>query len=328
MPFSNIIIIGGGVCGVASAIALSNAFASLNITPLPKITIYELRDEPTTIGGAVNLTPTALRCLDILGVWEEIKKRGVGSSTDIIQLYSLHNASSMGTIDYRGKDGTGFDGYRGMRVRRADLLNALIAVAEKQKNISVSFGKKLVGITETSAHATVKFGDGTEATGDFVLGCDGIHSATRMKFVQPERVPEYSGIASAYGYANVTEEIRAQMKPFIQDTSLAMARRGAILTTYFEPKREKLYVAALMESKKEVSKDGWRALGADKEAIKADIVDRFAESALPYMKNVVHGTDEWFLFPVYCLPPDGKWHTDRVMLLGDAAHAVSQNSNA
>jgi 2-polyprenyl-6-methoxyphenol hydroxylase-like FAD-dependent oxidoreductase len=54
-----------------------------------------------------------------------------------------------------------------------------------------------------------------------------------------------------------------------------------------------------------------------------NILRRFENSALPNLKNLVNDIDEWFLYPVYLLPPDGKWSIDRVMLLGDAAHAVS-----
>lgn len=41
--------------------------------------------------------------------------------------------------------------------------------------------------------------------GSLVLGCDGIHSATRM-VIEPNRVPRYSGIFSAYGFT-ATQEV-------------------------------------------------------------------------------------------------------------------------
>ena len=47
------LIIGGGIAGCVAALTLSK----LGI----HCTIYELRDVPATIGGAVNLTPNALK---------------------------------------------------------------------------------------------------------------------------------------------------------------------------------------------------------------------------------------------------------------------------
>ena len=209
---------------------------------------------------------------------------------------------------------------------RSELLQALLAVAQKLENVRVVYGKKVAGLTESSEAVTVAFEDGTDARGDLVLGCDGIHSATRMQFIEPDRVPTYSGVASAYGFANVSDVLDSgsgtDERLFFTDTAVAMSRRGALLTTYCEDARQRIYVGALMETAQQVSKEGWRALGDDREAIKQDVVRRFETSALPHMKELVHSTDEWFFYPIYRLSPQGKWCTDRVMLLGDAAHAV------
>lgn len=304
-----ILIIGGGVVGIASAIAISKEF-----TTQVDITVFELREQPGNIGGAVNLTPNALRCLDILSVLDVLKTRKAGCEIRAIQLFSLHTAASLGTIDYDGT-GSGFGGYRGWRVMRSELMQALLEVAQKM-GIQIKYGKKLIGLDETSEAVTIKFEDGTDVTGSLVLGCDGIHSATRMQ-IEPDRVPKYSGICSAYGFTTTRD------KMFFKDTALLMSRSGAVLTTYCDDSRERIYVASMMESKGEISKEGWRAMGKDQEAVKQDILKRFSVSALPQMKDLLNGANEWFLYPVYILPPDGKWSTSRVMLLGDAAHAVS-----
>jgi monoamine oxidase len=58
------LIIGGGISGITAALSLSKIGIAC--------TIYELRATPATIGGAVNLTPNALRLLeylDVEGVW-------------------------------------------------------------------------------------------------------------------------------------------------------------------------------------------------------------------------------------------------------------------
>jgi 2-polyprenyl-6-methoxyphenol hydroxylase-like FAD-dependent oxidoreductase len=303
MPPFKILIIGSGAAGVASAIAISKAF------PTAELTIFELRNEHGTIGGAVNLTPNALRCLDVLGVLEQLKIRRSGCVVNSIQLFSLHTAASMGTIDFRGSK------YLAMRVMRSELLQAMLDVATKL-DIQIKYGKKLTGIEDTPEFVKVMFEDGSE-NGHLVLGCDGIHSATRVQ-IDPDRTPEYSGISSAYGFT------KSEEKMFFEETGLAMSRSGAILTTYCDAQRERIYIAALTESKLELSKEGWRALGKDQEVVRQNILERFEDSALPNMKELVHSVDDWFLYPVYLLPPVGKWCTERVMLLGDAAHAVSQ----
>lgn len=307
-----ILIIGGGVAGIASAIAISKAFS----TQL-EITVFEIRDQPGNIGGAVNLTPNAVRCLDLLGVLDVLQTRKVGCEIRSIQLFSLHTSASLGIIDYDG-DGNGFGGYRGWRVMRSELMKAMLDVAQNM-GIQINYGKKLTALDEDSQSVMAKFGDGTEATGDLVLGCDGIHSATRMH-IEPSRVPKYSGISSAYGFTKSDEKL------FFKDTALSMSRSGALLTTYCDHTRNRVYVAAMMESKGEISKEGWRAMGKDQEAVRENILKRFEKSELPNMSRLVQNADEWFLYPVYILPPDGIWSTGRVLLLGDAAHAVRQSS--
>ena len=324
MPINNVLVLGGGMCGVACAIALSKVFPTSSSHPPIKITIYELRPEPSTIGGAVNLTPAAIRCLDILGVLDELNKRRVGCEVDAIQLFSLHTGASLGVMDYTGPEGKGFDGYKGRRILRSEVLQAMLSVAEKIDNIEIVYSKKVIGLDETDEEATVKFEDGTTAKGDLVLGCDGIHSATRTTYVEPTRVPSYSGIASASGFTRTSKVIKTpEDKLFFKDTGLSMSRCGAFLTTFFTPDKDKLYLASVIEMKHQADKEGWRAKGKDQEAVKEDMMRRFGVSALPKIKEMLQEVDEWYLYPVFLLPPNGKWATKRVFLLGDAAHAVS-----
>ncbi|KAJ3039841.1 hypothetical protein HDV00_011750 [Rhizophlyctis rosea] len=316
MTISNVLILGGGMCGVASAIALAKDFPQLNIT------IYELRSKPSTIGGAVNLTPTAAKGLDILGVLPEMRARGAGHECASIQLFSLHTGGSLGVIDYKGEDGTGYDGHKGWRVSRGDLLLSMVAAAEKLGNVRFGYGKKVVDLEESDEDVKVKFEDGTGAVGDLVLGCDGIHSATRTKFVDPDRVPTYSGISSAYAFTKTSDVLKEGESLFFEDAGLAMSRAGALLTAYSTPGRDTVYVASVMEMKEQVDKEGWRALGKDQKSIKEDLLKRFADSPLGKTKELIQNSSEWFLYPVFILPGEGKWATKRVILLGDAAHAM------
>ncbi|KAJ1541162.1 hypothetical protein HK405_010846 [Cladochytrium tenue] len=45
--------------------------------------------------------------------------------------------------------------------------------------VRIHLGKKLTGLTQTADKVTIEFADGTSKTADFVVGADGMHSATR-----------------------------------------------------------------------------------------------------------------------------------------------------
>ncbi|EAU39520.1 predicted protein [Aspergillus terreus NIH2624] len=318
----HILIIGGGISGLASAIALVQQFASH--TNPPQITVYELRDVPSTLGGPVNLTPKALRCLDMLGVLAELTQMHAGCEVDAIQIFSLRTGQELATIDYTGREGTGFGGYKGRRVKRYDLLRALLRVVERLESVTVQYGKKVTRVEEDiqGKKVRVRFEDGTSATGDIVLGCDGIHSAVRSEFVEPERVPSYSGIVSAYGFVEAKTVLGAQGTPFFKDTALAMSRYGSTLATFCDYDRELIYVVLLMPAEAQLSREGWKSMGHDQEMVRTEGLRRTQEAAIPDLVEMIEGVQDWTLYPVYILPPNGRWFTDRVMLLGDAAHAM------
>ena len=154
--------------------------------------IYELREEPMTLlGGAIGIPSNGLRLLSRLGLYDAMASRG--AQTPSVILHST-KGSIVGEMDMIGwsEKHTGF-GY--LRIKRTDVMEMLLEAAERD-NISISYGKRLERIEENDNRATVFFSDGTIDTGDFLLGCDGVHSAVRTKYVDPSCVPEYSGISN------------------------------------------------------------------------------------------------------------------------------------
>ena len=73
-------------------------------------------------------------------------------------------------------------------IKRARLSHALQDEAIR-RGVKVQFGKRLVDATATSdGRVTARFADGTQATGDLLVGADGIHSAPDASSILPHRV--------------------------------------------------------------------------------------------------------------------------------------------
>ncbi|KAJ5168105.1 uncharacterized protein N7482_003699 [Penicillium canariense] len=319
-PFPNIIIIGGGICGLASAISIAQAFSSHEANP--QITIYELRDAPSTFGGPVNLTPKAVRCLDKLGVFDELKAMRAGCEVDSIEIISMRTGGQLSVIDYAGPDRRGLGGYKGWRVMRYELLCAMLRVAERLPTVAIRYGKKLTRVEELPDKVHVYFEDGGMETGDVVLGCDGIHSSVRSLVVEADRKPYYSGWAAAYGFAKGTAVFGEDEKPFFTDTALVMSRYGSALTTFCDHDRSMIYAVLLMEMEEQGSREGWKSIGKDQERVRNEGARRTQQSPIPKIGQLIEKVEDWTLYPIYVLPPHGRWSTDRILLLGDAAHAV------
>lgn len=162
------VIIGGGIAGSASALALS-------IIGVP-CSIHELRDTPSRIGGAINLTPNALRVLKDLGVTVS------GCTVTPIEFWSLHTAGKQGEMPSQGTDG------HTLRMLRKDLQDSFLA-AVKQSGIKIIYSSKLASIQDdvTIDKVNAELGKWGFGQADFSIGCDGIHSAVRSMYVEPDR---------------------------------------------------------------------------------------------------------------------------------------------
>ena len=301
----NVLIIGAGASGLASALALH----ALNIP----CTVYELRATPSTIGGAINLTPNALRCLDHLGVLQHLQ--GKGCTTRSIELFSALSGLKIGELSFRNIDKIQ---YHALRIPRANLLQGLLEAVERT-SVKVEYGKKLVGLTESEAWVEATFEDGSVAKGDILLGCDGIHSITRKKLVDPARAPVYSNTAAAYGMVPMSS---ISSPAHFEDACVNTSRRGSLLTAFCDADRQTMYFAAVMEIKSELDHEGWKAQGNDQEMTRKEILSRFGGLKKPFLSEMVEKVEDLFFYPVYVLPPRGQWSSKRAMLLGDAAHAV------
>ncbi|KAJ6079028.1 hypothetical protein N7467_008781 [Penicillium canescens] len=187
------IIIGSGPAGLATALRLHR---HNNITCV----IYELRAEPTTLGGAIAILSNGLRLFDRLGVYDDLLRCGYAGSK--LTLHSMRGGV-VGMQDSVGwaREQTGF-GY--LRIRRVDIVRVLLE-AVKKEGIEVRFGVRMKGIEDVNGGVRVLFEDGSSDTADLLLGCDGIHSQVRREYVDPLQEPEYSGVAGSFSLIPAAE---------------------------------------------------------------------------------------------------------------------------
>lgn len=294
------------MAGLCSALSLS----ALGI----RCTVYELRDVPSTIGGAVNLTPNALGILDRLGVMEQLD--GQGCVTRAIQLFSLEGGHQYGELTFENHAPLGY--HTALRIPRGVLLNGILSCMSK-KGIKVEYGKKLVSIEENRTAVQAKFSDGTIATGDILLGCDGIHSAVRIGHVDTGRLPIYTGISAAYGFLP-TSSISSPLH--FEACGVNTGKQGLLLTVYSDRRKETMYFTSVTPVKDQVDAGGKKARGSDQVAIKADMMARFKDAKHPCLVEMIEKVQDLYLYPINKLAPNGRWSTERVLLMGDAAHAV------
>ncbi|OAL53255.1 FAD/NAD(P)-binding domain-containing protein [Pyrenochaeta sp. DS3sAY3a] len=323
LPPLSITILGGGIAGLTTALSLTKFSPPSH--PPPSITIFEIRPEPATIGGAVNLTPNALRLLSHLGVLDEIRARNYGKECLAVEVFDLYTNTKIAESSFRGPEGKGLGSppFTALRITRGEALKGVLAAIAKAPNITLVCGKKTVDIREDAETVTLTFESGETVTADLLIGCDGIHSVTRLKHVEPSRTSVYSGICNAFGFAQRRKQDDGQWVPtHFETTAMNFGRRGVLLTSFHEPTLKEFYVGGLMQVPELVSRHGWKAAGADAEKTRNEMLERFEGAANPLIAQVIGDAEDLYLWPVFTLSKLGKWSTDRVMLIGDSAHAM------
>jgi 2-polyprenyl-6-methoxyphenol hydroxylase-like FAD-dependent oxidoreductase len=289
-------IAGGGIGGLVLALALRQRGIACEV--------YEQADELREIGAAVALSANGTRELRRLGLGEEVEAVSVVPSGLVIR----HGITGEVIADHpmgRRYEETFGAPYYG--VHRVALLQAL---AERLQGEGVHLARRCVGVEETGAGVELRFADGSAAAADVVVGSDGVHSVVRPHVAGDVR-GRYSGTVGYRGLVPVE-----QMPSLPDPTPLQFwAGPGRHLLHYaIDGGRTVNFLAVVRVPR--WTNDAWM-----EECAVGDAVDAFA-GWHPAVTEMVGATDVGARWALHDLAPLARWHTDRVVLMGDAAHAM------
>ncbi len=181
------IIIGAGIGGLATAIALQMRQIEVNI--------FEAATCLNPIGAGILVPPNAMAMLDRYGLVQRVHDEGIAIESLVILDLNGKNISK--TRACYSKNGTV---YRTVAMHRAALQKIFLeAVAPG----TVLTNRRCVGLHVDAGAAEAMFSDGTSANGQFLVGADGIHSAVRNALF-PDSTLRYSGQTCWRGVSNIT----------------------------------------------------------------------------------------------------------------------------
>jgi 2-polyprenyl-6-methoxyphenol hydroxylase-like FAD-dependent oxidoreductase len=184
----NVLVVGAGAAGTATAILLAEAGVAVDLV--------EVKPEPATVGSGITLQGNALRVLRRLGVWDEV--RATGFAFDGLGLRAPDPAGTL-LVEMPDARTGGPDLPATVGMPRPDLARILLDRAAAV-GAKVRFGTTPTALDQDADGVDVTFADGSAGRYDVVVGADGIRSWTRRALGIPlETRATGMGIWRAFG---------------------------------------------------------------------------------------------------------------------------------
>jgi 2-polyprenyl-6-methoxyphenol hydroxylase-like FAD-dependent oxidoreductase len=302
-----VLLVGGGLCGLTAAIFLRMA----NIP----FRVFESSERPTDIGGTVTIFPNGMKVLSECGVKDAVVRGGASTRRAVVQdeFGKQFSTLTMGAEE-RYSEPT-------ITLRRA-LLHQILIERAQSLGVKIEYGKKLVDVSQDQDRVSAEFADRTRAEGAILIGADGVHSIVRDYVIPGNAGPTYTGLVFFAGFVSDQRLIsRAAM-----DRNAQYVTVGPIgffgyshVAPEAEPDATVLWNCYLRQDDRIPSAD-LRTL--TDVAIRRRVADAHQGWHWPILDLIENSTTfcRTSVFEVIGLE---RWSRGRVMLIGDAAHAMN-----
>jgi 2-polyprenyl-6-methoxyphenol hydroxylase-like FAD-dependent oxidoreductase len=308
-------IVGGGIGGMALALALVDA-------GIHDVDVYESAPAIRELGVGINVLPHGVRELVELGLLDELS--AVGIRTAEFFYYSKRGQRIWGEPlgVAAGYSWPQFSIHRGelLRVLYKAVIGRLGTQRIHTDHHLVRFGPAHSGgawaeFVSRGAGAIVG-----RAEADLLVGCDGVHSTVRRTLHPDEGPPRWNGITMWRG-VTLGEPVlsgraminagSSQQRVVVYPISKVQEDQGRALINWVATL--KTAVDAVMPPQ------DWTYV-----ARREEVLEAFAAYVFDFldMPALIRGADEVYQYPMVDRDPLPSWDFGRVTLLGDAAHPM------
>lgn len=289
-----VIVVGGGIGGLTAAIALQRRGIDAQV--------YEAAPELRAVGAGITVPPNAMQVLARLMLADEIAATGVS-----LARLQVRDVRGRVLSDLDGAEATPRWGFPPIAIRRSELQRVLASALRPH---SLHLDKRLLSVTEGEGSVRVQFVDGSDAAGAILIGADGLHSTVRNRLF-PRSTIRYAGQTCFRGLAET------ELPPDLRRAAWEIWG-GSIRFGFAPVSAGQVYWFAPIASPVGVV--------VPPHHVPALLRERFASFPAP-IPALIAATPPGAIIQtdIFDLAPLRQWHSARVALLGDAAHATTPN---
>ncbi|HUK61264.1 MAG TPA: FAD-dependent monooxygenase [Stellaceae bacterium] len=296
----SIVILGGGLAGLATAHALDTFGFETEI--------FEAAPALGEIGAGINTSPQAVKALRAIGLGDKIA--AIGNTSQGTFTRNMQTGEPLEFTDrWAAAARYGAPYYT---FHRADLMDALASGIDPAR---IHLDHRLVGIDEQPSGIVLQFANGAEREADYVIAADGINSVVRRALYGDDN-PTYTGQMVWRSLLKGSDVPREIMEP---SGHIQWLGPGCHLLAYYLRGTEVINIVTQEDTDKWVE-EGWSTPG-DPDEMRRSFPN--PEPRLEKVLSIVTRCSKWGLFT---RPLTENWGRGRIQLIGDAAHAMLPNA--
>jgi salicylate hydroxylase len=294
-----ILVAGGGIGGIAAALALTRRGF--------QVTVLEQAAQLGEIGAGIQFGPNAFAALDALGVGPLARSRAV--YTDEMVMHDAIDETCVGRIPtgeaFRARFGNPY-----AVIHRADVHAALLEGAQAQDRIRVLTSTSVQRVEQHDGGVTVLDAQGGVHRGLALIGADGVKSAVRRQYVGDE--------ARVSGHVVYRAVVERQDFPVDLAWNAASIWVGPNCHLVHYPLRggEQYNVVVTFHSRQE---ETWSVREGSR-----DEVQSYFDGICPKARQLIDLPRDWKRWATADRDPIAQWTFGSAVLLGDAAHPTLQ----